>query len=91
MVRKGMPMVASSGYVAEIDTELCTVCQDCVEACPFGALATADSGVVRDWGRCLGCGVCERVCTTEAVRLVRDEAKGIPLDVNALGRGVPAR
>jgi NAD-dependent dihydropyrimidine dehydrogenase PreA subunit len=85
MIRKGMPMVASSGYVSEIDAELCTVCSDCVGVCPFDALASNGASVLRDWERCMGCGVCEPACPTGAIRTVRDHNKGIPLDVSALG------
>jgi formate hydrogenlyase subunit 6/NADH:ubiquinone oxidoreductase subunit I len=40
--------------------------------------------MVRDWEKCLGCGACEVKCTNQAIRMVRDERKGIPLDVRAL-------
>jgi Pyruvate/2-oxoacid:ferredoxin oxidoreductase delta subunit len=76
--------MASSGYVAEIDHELCADCDDCVASCPFDALATNSDGVVRDWDRCMGCGICETTCSTGAVTMVRDERKGTPLDVRAL-------
>jgi len=85
MVRKGMPMVASSGFVSEIDADLCTVCGECGDTCPFGALTTDGTSVHRDWDRCMGCGVCETACPTGAIRVVRDEGKGTPLDVTALG------
>jgi len=84
MMRQGVPMMASSGYVAEIDPALCTNCDDCVEACPFNALAKNSDGIKRYWDLCLGCGVCEVTCATGAISLVRDERKGIPLDVRAL-------
>ena len=83
-MRAGTPMMASSGYVAELDRELCTKCGDCVEACPFEALAQNGDGVMHDWERCLGCGVCEATCKTGAITLERDERKGIPLDVRTL-------
>lgn len=84
MVERGVPMVTSSGYVAEFDAALCTVCGDCVPACPFRALTQADSGIKRDWSRCMGCGVCEVTCAVGAVSLVLDPAKPPPLDVRQL-------
>jgi NAD-dependent dihydropyrimidine dehydrogenase PreA subunit len=84
MLEFGVPVLLSSGYVAQIDPELCTRCGDCVEACPFDALSNGDDAVQRDWDRCMGCGVCEVKCATGAVKLVRDEKKGAPLDVRAL-------
>jgi MinD superfamily P-loop ATPase len=78
-------MMVSSGYVAEINAELCASCGDCVETCAFSALSQTDDGpTVRDWDRCMGCGACEVKCSTGAVTLVRDERKGAPLDVRAL-------
>ena len=82
-VQRGVPMVASSGYVAEIDAELCANCDDCVSACAFEALSKDGDGRKRDWERCMGCGVCEVKCQTGAITLVRDERKGVPLDVRA--------
>lgn len=84
MTKYGIPMMTSSGYVAQVEQELCNLCAICVDACPFGALATDDSRLLRNWELCMGCGVCVEKCPTEALSLVRDEKKGIPLDVRAL-------
>jgi len=84
MMAHAVPMVASSGYVAEVDQKLCVECGECAEVCPFGALSVnGDSTVV--WEKCMGCGVCTSKCATEAVSLVRDERKGMPLDVREIG------
>jgi NAD-dependent dihydropyrimidine dehydrogenase PreA subunit len=84
MTRRGMPMMAASGYVAEIDAELCGQCGTCVETCPFDALHAGDGPTVRDWEKCMGCGACQTLCPNGAIHLVRDQGKGIPLDVRAL-------
>ena len=84
MVNRGVPMMAASGYVAERNAELCAHCDECIEACPFHALAKTTDGVALDWDRCMGCGVCGVKCAAGAISLVRDERKGIPLDVRAL-------
>jgi ferredoxin len=81
-----VPMVASSGYVAQIDEELCIACGDCESACPFGAINTNGTSEV-SWEKCMGCGVCEAKCEVDAVSLVLDERKGIPLDVREIGAG----
>ncbi len=83
-MRQGVRMMAGSGYVAEIDAALCANCDACVVACPFGALSMNDGGITRDWELCMGCGVCEVSCAAGAISLVRDERKGVPLDVRAL-------
>jgi len=84
-MRGGVAMMASSGYVAEIDSALCGMCEVCAEVCPFNAITRGEDGMVRDWEKCLGCGACEVKCANQAIRMVRDERKGIPLDVRALG------
>jgi len=84
MAKYGVRFMASSGYVADVNQELCNLCEACVDACPFHALSTTDSNVARSWELCMGCGVCVEKCPTQAMSLVRDEKKGIPLDVRAL-------
>jgi heterodisulfide reductase subunit A-like polyferredoxin len=79
-MRHGVPMVASSGFVAEVDELYCIGCGDCAAACPFQAITLPLRAAVR-WEACMGCGVCEGQCVTGAIRLVRDPRKGIPLDV----------
>jgi ferredoxin len=84
MVQYGVPVLLSSGYVAEIDAEKCTHCGDCLAICAFHALTDGDGDVTRNWENCMGCGACEVKCSTGAITLVRDERKGTPLDVRAL-------
>ena len=85
MTRYGIPMMASSGYVAQIDEDLCNACDICVDACAFGALST-DGVAHLNWNKCMGCGVCVTQCSLEAISLVRDERKGMPLDVTVFAR-----
>ncbi len=85
MVKHGVPMVASSGYVAKADEALCTDCAACRNACPFGAIR-GDGTAVVIWEACMGCGVCVARCPGGALSLVRDERKGVPLDVRELVR-----
>lgn len=85
MTKYGTPMMASSGFVARLDEELCTNCDICVNACPFGALSPGDIPTV-NWEKCMGCGVCVGQCALGAMTLLRDERKGYPLDVRLLAR-----
>lgn len=74
----GTPMLVSSGYVAQVNDDLCQRCGACVANCAFGALSLNGSVTV-DTGRCMGCGVCTRFCPQQALGLVRDAAKPEPL------------
>jgi len=73
-----------SSICLALDRELCNLCGACVDPCPFDALSMDDSTVERSWELCMGCGVCVEKCPTQAMTLVRDEKKGIPLDVRLL-------
>ncbi len=84
MLDYGVPMVASSGYVASVDEWACVGCGDCEAACPFDAITLEPKATV-SWERCMGCGVCEGRCELGAIALVRDQAKGLPLDVWSIG------
>ncbi len=82
--RNGTPMLASSGYVCVVDEMLCNGCGTCNESCQFGALEVLD-GVSRvHYEKCMGCGVCISKCEQGALALQRDDAKGIPLEIQAL-------
>ena len=83
MVKYNNPIIAPSGYLAHPDEGLCIACGVCLDACAFGALTLADTAVVA-WEKCLGCGVCTAFCPQEAITLVRDERKGVPMDVRLL-------
>jgi len=80
----GVPMLASSGYVARYASDLCIRCGVCASSCPFGALSL-DAGSLRiDEAGCMGCGVCVSVCGRGALALARDPSKPEPLDVRDL-------
>ncbi|HEY45187.1 MAG: hypothetical protein AMJ88_16450 [Anaerolineae bacterium SM23_ 63] len=72
--------IAWSGFVNQVDEELCVACDLCVEYCQFDALSLDDVLQV-DSMRCVGCGVCVPFCPEEALSLVRrptDEVEPIP-------------
>lgn len=84
MMKHGVPMVTSSGYVARVNEAKCEACGTCEETCAFDAAHVNGHSQV-DWDKCMGCGACEAKCPNDAIALVRDERKGIPLDVRAMG------
>jgi ferredoxin len=82
--RNGTPMLASSGYICEVDQDLCIGCGTCEEICQFRAISMPDGYSQVDYDNCMGCGVCVEHCSEGALLLVRDENKGIPLEINKL-------
>ena len=85
----GTPMLASSGYVAQINEELCISCDTCAGYCQFGALEMGDLFMGVNYEACMGCGVCVGKCDQGAIILERDESKGVPLEICALMDSVP--
>jgi ferredoxin len=82
--RNDVPMLASSGYVSQVDVERCVGCGTCVDICPFGAVVERDGLPVVDVDLCMGCGVCVAKCEQGALSLVREPSKGEPLEIEAL-------
>jgi len=57
----------------EIDRERCTLCGDCVNACPHDALSMQpERGIVLDEEACAYCGDCEAICPSGAISLPYD-------------------
>jgi ferredoxin len=83
--RHGTPVLASSGYVAEIDQTSCKQCGKCEKVCPFAAISKNESVRV-NMDLCMGCGICTNHCTVDAIHLVRAEARGEPLEIRELIR-----
>ena len=82
--RHGTPMLASSGYVSRINPEECIGCETCLPFCQFDALHMEGDVAVVDEARCMGCGVCVSKCPVEAHELIRDPARGEPLEIHEL-------
>jgi TPP-dependent indolepyruvate ferredoxin oxidoreductase alpha subunit len=57
----GTPMLASSGYLAQVDADLCAACGTCADSCQFAAISIDDGFAHIDAAACMGCGVCIQV------------------------------
>ena len=77
----GTPMLASSGYIAAIDENVCIGCGTCEENCQFGAINILSNMAVVDIEDCMGCGVCVDKCEQQALSLKREPSKGEPLNL----------
>ncbi len=53
--RNGTPMLASSGYVAQVDADLCAACGSCADFCQFAAISVDDGFARIDNSACMGC------------------------------------
>lgn len=80
----GTPMLASSGYTASVNAELCIGCGDCNSFCQFGAISVSDGHNMVDLEECMGCGVCVSHCEQNAIELVLTPSKGIPLEMEKI-------
>lgn len=80
-----IPMLASSGYVAQIDREFCLDCGTCHEYCQFSALGFDDHYTTMvNYELCMGCGVCVSKCPSDSISLRLEPTKGVPLVVSEL-------
>jgi pyruvate formate lyase activating enzyme len=60
-----------------LDRRKCTLCGECREACPNGAVRLERGKAVFDRARCRGCGCCVSVCPNEARAI---SGKGMTVD-----------
>lgn len=68
--------VLYSGFQPQIDADLCTGCQTCVDRCPAKAATYPEDIPEIDMDRCFGCGVCAMGCPAEAIQMI--EKPGTP-------------
>jgi len=86
MLEGAVPIMAPSGYVAEVNDD-CNGCAACANGtCKFNAISMDDRAqkAVINEAKCMGCGVCVDVCPVDAISLRREPSKGDPLDLDEL-------
>ena len=67
-----------SNYYAEVDPELCTGCETCIQQCQLEAVVLADDVARVNLDRCIGCGNCVATCPSNAARLKKKEKEWVP-------------
>jgi Pyruvate/2-oxoacid:ferredoxin oxidoreductase delta subunit len=82
--RHGVDMLASSGYVVQVDADRCVGCGNCTQFCQFGALKARDRKLQVKTARCMGCGACVSKCPKQALSLRAAPCRGMPLLVDEI-------
>ena len=83
---RGKPLTSPSRFVVSLDSDACTSCDACVQACPMGNITAGDDGI-EIGPRCIGCGLCVSECPSGALRMVlREKQPKIYADNAALWR-----
>jgi len=72
--------VAKSNFMAVVDEDECTGCEECMEHCHVKAIELKDSIAEIDYNRCIGCGVCVTFCPVDALSMKRRETHITPPD-----------
>ncbi len=72
--------IANSIHFCQVDADLCSGCETCVDSCPMDAIKMDDEIAAIDKGRCIGCGLCVNACPTEALMLIEkpEETRHVP-------------
>jgi electron transport complex protein RnfB len=66
-----------TNFYAEVDSELCNGCGECVSKCQLNAITVDDKARV-NLDRCIGCGNCIALCPQGAVKLIKKESEKVP-------------
>lgn len=81
--RNGTPMLAASGYLAQVNAEDCAGCGHCESICPFDAVRVDDLAHILS-EQCMGCGICVGQCPQAAISLQPGDPAIQPLDLPIL-------
>ncbi len=71
------PYHCYSSYLAEVNIDTCTACEECVELCPVDAIEIVDMAAFVKNDGCIGCGVCAHQCAEESIQLLRTESRSV--------------
>ena len=77
-----IPCMFRAEYVAELNSDLCIGCRQCMRVCQFGAVSysAGSKKAVIDPRQCYGCGICRAVCEKNAIHL--EDRQKVPVASN---------
>ncbi|MFW9905056.1 MAG: 4Fe-4S binding protein [Candidatus Thorarchaeota archaeon] len=70
--------LVESNYFAQVDEDLCSGCETCVDRCQMNAITIVDDISVINLDRCIGCGLCVTTCPEDALSLQPKAEKIVP-------------
>ncbi|MCP4715517.1 MAG: 4Fe-4S dicluster domain-containing protein [Deltaproteobacteria bacterium] len=72
-------MIITSRQSARVRHAICSLCEICIEACPYGAryIEPELGKVMVDQASCQGCGTCAAACPNSATVMAQIEETGI--------------
>jgi electron transport complex protein RnfB len=70
--------VTITNYYAEVDSDLCTSCETCIQVCPMNAIKIRNDAAFVKRKRCIGCGNCVSKCPSGAIQLHKKEREFVP-------------
>ncbi|MFX0123212.1 MAG: 4Fe-4S binding protein [Candidatus Hodarchaeota archaeon] len=74
-----------SNYYAQVDRDLCSGCETCVDRCQMDAISIIEDISTINLDFCIGCGLCVTTCPEEALSLqIKTERAVPPANVNEL-------
>ena len=77
--KMGVPQsISSSNFIAKLNDN-CVSCKKCIDVCPMGCFDLKNNDtqekITLDTNLCIGCGVCQRVCSVNAIEMIRREKR----------------
>ncbi len=68
--------LVTTNYFSQVDPDLCTGCESCVDRCSMGAISlTTEEVAAINLDKCIGCGLCINTCPDKALTLVSKPEK----------------
>lgn len=80
----GHRSLASSRFLAAVNSDECVGCEECITTCPFKAIEIGDEDVASvSKENCYGCGLCASKCQQGAISMIQRENLLEPYDNSA--------